>query len=75
MSIYTALIVDMIKEHKEKNDPVLLSEIMEKLKKDWSFDINEIIELIDDAILSENIEICFVQDVEDFLPDDEEAGE
>ena len=62
MSIYTALIVDMIKEHKEKNDPVLLSEIMEMLRKERSYDRDEAIEFIDDAILSENIEFCVIRE-------------
>ncbi len=60
MNIYTDLIVDMIKEGQRKNEPVLLSEIAERMKERYTVSISELIEFIDDAILSEDIEFCVV---------------
>ena len=74
MSIFTSLIVDMIKEANEKNECLTLSDIAEKMKKELFVDnTRELIEFIDDAILSENIEFCVVdENVDQPIPADEE---
>ncbi len=64
----------MIKKANEKNESLTLSEIAEKLKEELFVDnTRELIEFIDDAILSGNIEFCVVdENVSQPMPPDEE---
>ena len=74
MSIYTVAIINIIKKADEENEAITLSDVTEMLEDYYGMDITEAIEVIDDAILSGNIELCVVSDdVPEFMDEEVEV--